>query len=244
MPTAFNILILAFLLASCNDKKPESENKVRPTVLDPLPISSEKVKGTYIGDFKGSPIAITFNYVTDNHASGYNIHKGLTRNISGSIEIVKGKLHLQVAEPGNNKYDGKFDLVIDTAKWTGDGIFEPFQQGNAASFHFKRQPIAENLNEYDDRLMDSLGNYITLLTDGSCTYTYLSDTTNTGQQLTVHGNYTRDNKNLIIYWQKNSVFLSPKSIFRYQTVRPDPNEDYSIKTATGEGKVFKEMIEF
>src|SRR5829696_6629260 len=115
MRTAVYLLITAYLLASCNQVKKEDEVPVvKGKTFVTLPVAPEKVKGTYIGDFKGSPIAITLNYVSDNHASGYNIHKGLTRNVSGTVEASENGLHLVLEEPGNNQYDGKFDLVIDT----------------------------------------------------------------------------------------------------------------------------------
>jgi hypothetical protein len=242
MRTAFLLLVAAFCFASCADNKKTKDIPavVKGKTLASLPVSPEKVKGTYIGDFKGSPIAITLNYVSDNHASGYNVHKGLTRNISGTIEATSQGLRLQLAEPGNNQYDGKFDLLIDTMNWSGKGTWTPFKKGDEAKFSFKKQTPASEEDQYGMTFTDSLQNYITLKPDGSCTYTYLTDTTNTGQEVTIRGNYTKEKKTITVFWQKNEVFPQ-KSVFRLIETKPYKDEDYIEKSLKGEGRLFTQM---
>src|SRR5688572_14078880 len=108
MRSAYILLAGALWLTACNDQKTEPPVAVKGKTLVTLPVNPDKVEGTYIGDFKGSPIAITLNYVSDKHVTGYNVHKGLTRNVSGTIEAKEDGLHLQLSEPGNNPYDGVF----------------------------------------------------------------------------------------------------------------------------------------
>jgi len=241
MRTACILLLAACYLTSCSNN---NDVEIAPPVvkgktLVTLPISPEKVKGTYIGEFKGSPIAITLNYVSDNHASGYNVHKGLTRNVSGIIEATEKGLRLELAEPGNNQYDGKFELIIDTIKWSGNGTWRPFKKGDEAKFTFKKQQLKEE-EQYGITFMDSLQNYITLKPDGSCTYTYLTDTTNTGQEVTIRGNYTKDKKAVTVFWQKNDVFPQ-KSVFKLLEVKPYKDEDYIETSLKGEGRLFTQM---
>lgn len=236
------LLVATFFFASCaNNKKVEETTPiVKGKTLSALPVSPEKVKGTYMGDFKGSPIAITLNYVSDNHASGYNVHKGLTRNVSGTIEATDKGIRLQLSEPGNNQYDGKFDLLIDTTNWTGNGTWSPFKKGDEAKFRFKKQiPLSEE-DQYGMTFTDSLQNYITLKPDGSCTYTYLTDTTNTGQEVTIRGNYTKDKKTVTVFWQKNNVF-SQKSVFKLIETKPYEDEEIIEKSLKGEGRLFTQM---
>ena len=242
MRTVSLLLAASCLMASCanNKNKEEATPIVKGKSLASLPVSPEKIKGTYIGDFKGSPIAITLNYVSDNHASGYNVHKGLTRNISGTIEATDKGLHLLLSEPGNNQYDGKFDLLIDTMNWTGRGTWKPFKKGDEAGFSFKKQmPLADE-DQYEIIFSDSLQNYMTLKPDGSCTYTYLTDTTNTGQEVTIRGNYTKDKKTVTIFWQKNDVFPQ-KSVFKLSETKPYEGEDIVEKVLKGEGRIFTQM---
>jgi len=241
MRTAIFLLAIIFFLASCtNNKTEETPAVVKGKTLTTLPVSPERIKGTYIGDFKGSPIAITLNYVSDNHASGYNVHKGLTRNVSGTIEATANGLHLILEEPGNNQYDGKFDVMIDTMKWTGKGTWKPFKKGEDASFNLKKQMGASEEEQYGITFTDSLQNYMTLKPDGSCTYNYLTDTTKTGQEVTVRGNYTKEKNTYTIFWQKNNVFPQ-KSIFKLIETKPNKDEEYVEKSLKGEGKLFTQM---
>lgn len=241
MRTAILSFAIIFFLASCNNKTEETPVVVKGKTLVALPISPEKVKGTYTADFKGSPISIVLNYVSDNHVSGYNIHKGLMRNIAGTIEADGGALHLILSEPGNNQYDGKFDLMLDTAKFNGKGSWKPFKKGEATDFSFKKQGPTNDEDQYGQTYIDSLGNYISLKPDGSCTYSYLTDTTNTGQQLTVRGNYSKEKNTYTIFWQKNDAFPSQKSVFKMIEQKPYKDEEYVEKSLKGEGKIFTQM---
>lgn len=243
MRTASLLLAATFYLASCaNDKKAEEAKPIiKGKTLASLPVAPERIKGTYIGDFKGSPIAITLNYVSDNHASGYNVHKGLTRNVSGTVEATpSGRLRLQLEEPGNNQYDGTFLLLLDTSTWSGKGTWQPFKKGEAANFEFKKKASASEEDQYGMTFTDSLQNYITLKPDGSCTYTYLTDTTNTGQEVTIRGNYTKGKQAVTIFWQKNDVFPQ-KSVFKLIETKPYDDEEYIEKALKGEGRVFTQM---
>ena len=168
------------------------------------------------------------------------MHKGLTRNISGTIEAKEDGLHLQLSEPGNNQYDGVFNLVINTKNWTGTGTWKPLKKGEDAAFSFKKQAATTEEEQWGITFTDSLQNAFTLKPDGSCTYTYLADTTHTGQEITIRGNYTRDKKTVTVYWQKNEVFPQ-KSVFKLVERRPYPDEEYVEKSLKGEGKEFTQL---
>ena len=213
---------------------------VKGKTLVSLPIAPEKLKGTYTGDFKGSPIAITLNYISDTHVSGYNVHKGLIRNVTGTIESTPSGLHLVLNEPGNNQFDGKFDFVIDTTNWLAKGKWTPIKKGEETSFELKKKIIKNEEEQWEIVFSDSLQNYLTLKPDGSCTYSYLTDTTNTGQEVTISGNYTQEKKVVTIYWQKNDVFPQ-KSVFKLIETKPYKDEEYIEKSLKGEGRVFSQM---
>ena len=241
MRTAIFLFAILCIVASCSNNKTEEKPAViKGKTLSTLPVPPERIKGTYIGDFKGSPIAITLNYVSNNHASGYNVHKGLTRNVSGTVEASKDGLHLVLEEPGNNQYDGKFDLIIDTTKWIGKGTWKPFKKGEDVSFSFRKQVTANEEEQWPTTYTDSLMNDLTLKPDGSCTYTYLTDTTKTGQEITVRGNYTKEKKIITIYWQKNNVFPQ-KSVFKIIESKPYKDEDYIETSLKGEGRLFTQI---
>ncbi len=233
----FSVLLLLF---SCKERPKEDAAVVKGKTLAVLPVNPEKVKGVYTGDFKGSPISIVLNYVSNLHASGYDVHKGVNRNLSGIVEFTDGKLHLYLVEPGNSRFDGEFHLELDTAKWKGVGSWKPFVSGKEVSFKLKKQVTKDG--DYGQTFIDSLSNYITLKPDGSCTYNYLTDTTNTGQQLTIRGNYKKEKNTVTIYWQKNTVYPLGKSVFKLVTEKPVPGEDYTQQSLKGEGRVFSEIL--
>lgn len=236
--------LFAAALASCgNGKADDAAVFVKGKTLVPLPVSPDKLKGTYTGDFKGSPISITLSYVNDNRASGYNVHKGLTRNISGPVEATPQGLHFTLAEPGNNPFDGTFDFVIDTATWTAKGKWVPKEKGEETSFTAKKQAPVKEDELYGMTFFDTLQNYITLKPDGSCTYSYFPDTTNTGQLLTVRGNYLKEKGKVTVFWQKNEVFPSGKSSFKWMEKKPYPDDEYIERSLKGEGRVFTQIYD-
>ena len=236
----FPLAIICVVTSCTNNKTDEKPAVIKGKAFSTLPVPPERIKGTYIGDFKGSPIAITLNYVSSNRASGYNVHKGLTRNISGTIEASKDGIHLVLEEPGNNQYDGKFDLIIDTMKWTGMGTWKSFKKGEETSFNLRKQISEKEEDQWPATYTDSLMNDLTLKPDGSCTYTYLTDTTKTGQEITFRGNYTKEKNTITIYWQKNNVFPQ-KSVFKIIETKPYKDEDYIEKSLKGEGRLFTQM---
>ncbi|NTS40913.1 hypothetical protein HRG84_08335 [Flavisolibacter sp. BT320] len=231
-------LFFTGLFFSCQQNPQTEVAQVKGKTLPTLPLAPEKVKGTYSGDFKGSPISLVLNYVSHQHASGFNVHKGLMRNLSGRIAFSEGKLQLELSEPGSNQYDGIFSLLLDTATWQGSGTWKPFKKGEEASFTFQR--MAQKEDEYGQQFFDSSVNYISLKPDGSCTYTYLTDSTQTGQTLTIRGNYKKEGAGITIFWQKNAVFPSGKSTFTLVLEKPFPDSDYTQPVLNGEGRTFTE----
>jgi hypothetical protein len=244
----FHIACAAFVitLVSCNQSRSaEQTSSAKLVSINEMPVAAEKIQGTYSGDFKGSPIAITFRYISGNRISGYNIHNGLKRNIIGSISLEGGGLHIQVNEPGTNPYDGRFDLLIDTGSWTGKGKWVPFKKGEEAAFSFTRHQIASG--SIYSVFVDSLQNSIELKEDGSCVYNVLqNDSLSTAQQVTVRGNYKiLQDSTVLIYWQKNDLFVSQKSTFKLYRIpyEGEENDEYPIYGLKGEGKEFAQLLD-
>jgi hypothetical protein len=235
------LICITGILMSCGET-PKKQAVVKGKTLVMLPVSPEKVKGVYKGNFKGSPISIVLNYVSNRHASGYNVHKGLMRNLAGTIRFDNDKLHLELAEPGNNPSDGLFVLQLDTASWKGQGNWKPLKKGQPTSFSFGKDQKPAFEDGYGLTFVDSLSNSIMLRHDGSAVYSYLSDTTDTGQQLTIRGNYQRTKNTITIYWQKNAVFPSGKSVFKLFSEKPYPDEDFIQQSLKGDDGVFSELI--
>src|SRR6202000_1755607 len=80
--------------------------------------------GSYTGHYSKGMLTVVLNYISGNIASGYDLHKGLRRNLNGSVEQKGNTLVFELKEPGGNPTDGTFYLTLDsvtekiTGKWT------------------------------------------------------------------------------------------------------------------------------
>ena len=180
-------------------------------------------------------------YVNENHAIGYDIHKGLKRNISGTHSVDGDYIVMLLNEPGDNKYDGKFKLKIDKKTFDVLGDWSPVSSTlKGKMFTLTKRVTKEsdsliNENNFSERfgfVSDTLGE-MSFERDGSCTYTYvpvLDAEERREQEITVKGNWSLFNKTVNITWEQNTVFTSGESEF---TIR---EEEYSY-SLVGENRV-------
>jgi hypothetical protein len=233
--------ILLTLFTSCSHQTEE-------VVLDPSLQKEENQKnkhynldtlrGIYVGDFGGSDIRIVLNYLNDTRAVGYNIHKGLQRNLLGTVKILENEVTLILEEPGDNQYDGVFTVSIDKRSFKMTGFWESNTgQISKKTFKLSKQRITQaenidwgtveftvnNFTDYFSTVGDSLGS-INFYENGMAMYEYYpSDYANQSksQLVQVKGSWTVRGNEVTILWQENSVFPNRKSVLTI--VR---NEDY------------------
>jgi hypothetical protein len=239
------IATLAVFTSGCKENK-AADNPIvvrhDSLLLYEVPVAEKKITGTYTGDFNGSPITITLRYMAGKRISGYDIHKGLRRNISGSIFLEGDQLHLRMQEPGTNPYDGSFDLLLDTASFKIKGKWQPLnnKESGTTRFNLAKQDKDSYWGVF---LTDSTGVELDLDGEGACTYSYMvNDSTAAAQKLSFTGSYkfSKDSATITFYWQPNEVFPSRQSVF---AVEKKTNEDYGGQTITlkGEGKELEEL---
>jgi hypothetical protein len=236
------VLLLFCLLSifcSCNEN-PAQEVIVKSQSGGRLPLNPDRIKGMYTGEFKGSPLCIVVNHATHGQAGGRDLHKGISRALSGVVEFSEGKLNLYLVEPGDSRFDGQFHLSIDTATWKGEGQWKSFVTGTRIPFRFQKREIKKEKDE--QVFVDAFSNYITLKPNGACTYTFQSDSTNKAEPLLIRGRYKTEGHKVIIQWEKNKAFPSGKSSFYLFAERAFKSENYVQQSLRGEGKVFNEMV--
>lgn len=224
--------ILALLiLTGCggnevNDAEPEVV-KVEAVIPEEDTFAYDTLKGMYIGKFAGSDIRIILNYVSGKNAIGYNIHKGLQRNLKGKVTRSGDSIRIVLSEPGDHEYDGIFtlDFIGD------DHAPKGFWVSNSGkipkrTFTLKKLVFEEPENEGDVNmsnfanifgyLSDTIGDY-QFMDDGLCLFQYYPgehDYENHLDQFTeVRGSWSLDGKTVTVEWQPNRIFADRKSVF-------------------------------
>ena len=220
---------LFFLALSCKEEvktEPIVEINRIPAEIPPVDdFDYDTLRGMYIGDFGGSDIRIILNYVSGSNAIGYNIHKGLTRNISGKVERKGESILLKLAEPGDHEYDGVFELVFEGIDKEPSGTWNSNSgEISGKSFSLKKLEQAKtegdeitsyNFSRYFGFLSDTLGNYH-FDKDGLCRYEYYpkdEEGKDADQMIEVAGSWSLTDSIVVIEWQPNERFTKNRMVF-------------------------------
>ncbi|OFZ52785.1 MAG: hypothetical protein A3D92_21560 [Bacteroidetes bacterium RIFCSPHIGHO2_02_FULL_44_7] len=240
-------ILLIFFLLSCGDSENEvvtNIDKIEASIPEEDPFDYDTLQGMYIGDFGGSDIRVILNYVSSKNAIGYNIHKGLQRNITGKVTRSGDSIQLVLQEPGDNEFDGVFTLLFtgDKSKLTG------FWESNSGkipkrSFKLKKVIYVEakdekdinmsNFADYYSYLSDTIGHY-SFKDDGLCLFEYypVTDYENYVEQLVeVRGSWSLKGQVVTVNWQPNKIFPSRKSEF---TIFRSEWGDFTLKSGDEE----------
>jgi hypothetical protein len=169
--------------------------------------------GSWSGKFKSGLLTLVINYVSGNIVSGYDLHKGIHRNVNGQIEEKDGQYALVLKEPGGNPFDGVFYLTMDKTAKQITGTWVPVDSSKIHSGTLTLTRGTEPENDTVERFNDlyyatwqgDLG-AISFSKDNTCKLEYYPDSTATDphpQLVTINGNYIRSSDTLLIDWQTN-----------------------------------------
>jgi len=237
----FAITFFASFVACKSDSVPETkvDSLVSPNI-DRLVLNTtfdiQKLKGIYHGSFDGTPISISINYANGINISGYNIHKGLKRNMRGNLEPFGSQFKLVLDEPGTNKYDGHFELFIDTATFEGKGSWQPKndQSLKKKDFTFVKDKT-EGYNQLASSWTDSLGRIMTMNVDGSAQFAYYTGKGTPQEQLqNIAGNWQDQKDSVIVFWQPNTIFPSRRSAFFVKREKYEGDSTIYVQGLLGE----------
>ncbi|MEN9440401.1 MAG: hypothetical protein RLZ33_477 [Bacteroidota bacterium] len=245
-------LLIIAISVSCGETKSNENQKEELIEQATLKFNNENLdtlKGIYIGDFGGEDIRVIITHVGKNHIVGFNLFKGLRRNISGTYINKGDTVSMTLAEPGDDKYDGIFEMDLFTADFSIKGKWKS-NSGKIASKNFKLSKIVEfdyedapskidnsNFTNYFYWVEDSIGS-IHFDNDGSCIYSYypkLDDVNRVEQKEEIKGSWSIKNLKVLINWQPNPIFPSRKTEF---TIR---NEEYYYELE-GEGRLMHSLM--
>lgn len=245
--TLFLLGILSSYLVSCGNPEEEKETEkieVAAEIPEEDTFDYDTLQGMYIGDFAGSDIRIILNYVSSKNAIGYNIHKGLQRNINGKVSRSGDSVTMILQEPGDNEYDGTFSLLFIGNDLHPTGIWESFS-GKISKKKFKLDKIVfreakneddindSNFASYFNYLADTVGHY-EFHNDGLCLYIYYPNPdyeNHLDQLVEIQGTWSLKGRNVTVDWQPNAVFPDRKSLF---TVTRSEYGEFTLESENGE----------
>jgi hypothetical protein len=79
-------------------KNPKAKTLLLFRIYQILRISTRILKGNYIDDFAGSNIRIAIIFISNKQIIGYDVLKGLVRNLSGDVSADEKTLLLNVED--------------------------------------------------------------------------------------------------------------------------------------------------
>lgn len=238
------LIAVMVLLTSCSESKKEETKDKKSNNEPDLIFQYDKLEGVYEGDFGGKgDIRIVLRHVTGTHAVGYDLHKGLRRNISGKMNPDGSSFTFRLMEPGDNPYDGEFNFKIDTTTFKLTGNWKPGNNAQLKAKNFTLTRIAGGLDtthSYSEGMMDimfdTLGAEYHFEENGLLIYRYYprdEDEAATQQYEEIKGNWKKTDKEYIIDWQKNTIFPAQRSIFK---IVPYPESEGNYYYLEGEGR--------
>ncbi|RAJ85563.1 hypothetical protein CLV59_102268 [Chitinophaga dinghuensis] len=218
-----------FLLQACKTGNGTTEEAKKNTSDS---AGSYALVGTYKGDFGGAPIFITINFSNGKQAAGYNIHKGLRRNIKGEIVRDGSNWVLSLTEPGDNPYDGKFTITFNADANSGNGTWTPNNIKATAEkkFQLEKMKSGEPYNEGMRSQYPFLGYFsayensgtIVFEEDGTVKMTYypkVNDSTLAQQAIEVTGSWSNNPQQpqqVTVNWKTNSGWSQKSSLFKIE----------------------------
>ncbi len=222
---------ILFLIVACSQEPTVTENvevtEVEPIIPDEDTFDYDTLRGMYVGDFGGSDIRIILNYVSQTNAIGYNIHKGLQRNLNGKVTRHGDSVQIVLHEPGDHKFDGVFTLDFIGNDYEPSGVWTS-NSGSIPKKDFKLAKMVKptvrgnddidytNFADYMGYLSDTIGDY-RFKNDGLCVFEYYPTTDENErveQLVEVKGTWSLKGKTLTIDWQPNSQFPERKMTFQ------------------------------
>lgn len=232
------------IFISCSSSS--SNNNAATGTADNEKFSEKKIMGTYSGDFEKGIIRIVINYASNGHLSGYNIHKGKRRNLNGSLNQVEGAVSMLLKEPGDDPFDGIFNLSLDTAKGTVFGTWTAFDSSKLGSkrIALKRIPDEDSKEaklHYDVWASSfNLDSTLTFSEDGTCLFEFYPQPQDSLSQLiSIRGNYTKVKDVYTVEWEKNPY--TSGQIMKLEIVSRkyiSGGEEYEEQTLKGGGWTF------
>ncbi len=126
------------------------KNEYQTLIDETFPVADytqDKILGSYVGSFGKNMINITITDAKEFKASGYSVCAGNYRQIEGTFDLMEDANYtFTLEEPGDDKYDGKFDFALNANEKEIKGSWVPFiKEGNSS----KEYTLKKRSYQYD-----------------------------------------------------------------------------------------------
>lgn len=195
----FCLILLILFSCACQEHRQPGTAVSSPGVPDSV---ASKLLGTYSGHRGKGLVTLVLNYISGNTVSGYELHKGLRRNLNGQVEQKEGKFSFVLKDPGTSPFDGTFFFSLDTAKMKIAGQWIPRDSTKTHPGQLDLAYWGKNLEKMYDDWEGELGTLV-FHSDGTCMLSYYPSKDPNSQQISIHGNYERNVDTFRIEWQYN-----------------------------------------
>lgn len=99
--------------------------------------STSELIGYWVGLFGKGTINLSISEINDNEVKGHTVCYGNFRPVTGTItKNSEGTFDLNLKEPGDDKYDGEFNINIDPNSNELKGNWKPFKEKSTSEKEF------------------------------------------------------------------------------------------------------------
>jgi hypothetical protein len=208
------VLFLSILGCHSTAEKKTVQPAVAPVSYKPD--STARYMGAYTGSLGGGGIVtLVLNYISGGTVSGYSVRKGLRRNVNGEVTREGAKLHFELKEPGDNRSDGRFDFLLDTASRKIEGEWAWDNSDRVVVLH---DSMTLTPMQWDENAGDNeWGHGDTTLTfhnNGTCKLEITSAGDN-AQGVVIRGNFDKKKDTFLIEWEKNPYVAESVKMVEY-----------------------------
>lgn len=115
MKRIFLPTLMCFLLfTGCKPKSKNTDDKTPGSELTTAATDLAKLIGSYVGDFGTNKITLLITKAVNDTIEGRSVVGGNDRPFAGIAKFTDGKYTIDAKEPGDDKYDGVFNITVDT----------------------------------------------------------------------------------------------------------------------------------
>lgn len=200
------VLLLCASLLSCGGKTETAPSPAADVAAPASPFDTKNFEGEYVGAFGDGHIVLVLSYVQGKNVSGYNVHKGLRRNLKGSLTETDGEYRFVLNEPGDNKFDGTFDFTLNPDDFTGKGSWNPNDKAatKAKTFTLKER-VRDSSEDQFTGYWDG-AEMLLIKPDGIAEMEYwepVPGKEDESEPRTLRGQWMAEGKTVTIEWPKN-----------------------------------------